>query len=63
MSAAASRALLDDRLAEEDAKIRKFQIVYGPWWPHYVAPYELRWTLYAERGNCRVRAARHPSDP
>lgn len=52
MSAAVSRALLDARLAEEAAKIRKFQIVYGPWWPHYVAPYELRWTLFAERSNC-----------
>ena len=52
MNAAASRPLLDARLAEEAAKIRKFQIIYGPWWPHYVAPYELRWTLFAERGTC-----------
>lgn len=52
MNAALSRALLDTQLAEEAAKIRKFQIVYGPWWPHYVAPYELRWTLFAERSSC-----------
>lgn len=52
MSDAASRALLDAQLADEAAKIRKFQIIYGPWWPHYVAPYELRWTLFAERSSC-----------
>lgn len=51
-SAAACGALLDVQLTEETAKIRKFQIVYGRWWPHYVAPYELRWTLFSERGSC-----------
>ena len=52
MKATPFRARLQTQLAEEAAKIRKFQIVYGPWWPHYVAPYELRWTLFAERSNC-----------
>lgn len=53
MNAASPRTqLLDTQLAEEAAKIRKFQIVYGPWWPHYVAPYELRWTLFSERSSC-----------
>ena len=52
MNAAPSCNLLEMRLAEEAAKIRKFQIVYGRWWPHYAGPYELRWTLFAERGTC-----------
>lgn len=52
MNATPSRSLLQTQLAQEAAKIRKFQIVYGPWWPYYVAPYELRWTLFAERSSC-----------
>lgn len=28
------------------------QILYGQWWAHYAVPYELRWTLYAERTEC-----------
>lgn len=43
---------LQARLAEEGEKIRKLQILFGPWWRHYTPPYELRWTLFAERCAC-----------
>lgn len=39
-------------LAEESAKIRKLEIMFGTWWPYYALPYELRWTLFAERSQC-----------
>lgn len=42
----------EDLLRQEEAKIRKLQIIFGCWWPHYAVPYELRWTLWAERKSC-----------
>lgn len=42
----------DQLLAEEQAKIPKLKILFGPWWRHYAVPYEFRWTLYAERKDC-----------
>lgn len=52
MSIPASPSPLQAKLAEEAVKIRKFKILYGPWWTHYAVPYELRWNLYAERAEC-----------
>jgi len=43
---------LENLLAQEQAKIRKLQIIFGPWWRHYAVPYELRWTLWSEREFC-----------
>jgi len=40
------------QLREEQAKIRKLQIIFGSWWPHYAVPYELRRTLWVERRDC-----------
>jgi len=39
-------------LAQEQATVRKLQILFGPWWRHYAPPYVLRWTLFAEREVC-----------
>ncbi len=39
-------------LAQEQATVRKLQILYGPWWQHYTPPYVLRWTLFSERERC-----------
>mgnify|MGYP003576126237 FL=1 len=58
MSIPASRSPLQTKLAEEAAKIRKFKILYGQWWTHYAVPYELRWTLYAERAECPYSSGR-----
>lgn len=41
-----------DLLAAEQSTIRKLQILFGDWWPHYTPPYVLRWTLFAERNWC-----------
>ncbi|HQR78513.1 MAG TPA: HNH endonuclease signature motif containing protein [Burkholderiaceae bacterium] len=43
---------IDEMLALEQAKVRKLQIIFGPWWRHYAVPYEMRWTLWAEREFC-----------
>lgn len=43
---------LEDMLGQEQAKIRKLQIIFGTWWRHYAVPYELRWTLWSERAFC-----------
>jgi len=43
---------LEVLLRHEQAKIRKFEIIFGKWWRHYAVPYELRWTLWAERAHC-----------
>lgn len=39
-------------LAIERRKIVRLEILFGPWWCHYTAPHELRWTLWAERSLC-----------
>lgn len=39
-------------LEKEQAKTRKLEIVFGPWWRHYAVPYELKWTLYSECTTC-----------
>jgi hypothetical protein len=39
-------------LDSERRKIQRLQIIFGPWWRHYTAPHELRWTLWAERSHC-----------
>jgi hypothetical protein len=39
-------------LAQEQAIVRKLQILYGPWWQHYTPPHVLRWTLFLERDAC-----------
>lgn len=44
--------LLAVRLAEEQAKARKLEIMFGHWWRHYAVPYEFRWTLYTEHPVC-----------
>lgn len=43
---------LQVHLNAEQATIRKFEIIFGQWWPHYALPRELKWTLYAERDYC-----------
>lgn len=43
---------LQAKLDAEQEKIRKFRILFGPWWPHYALPHELKWTLYAEHDSC-----------
>lgn len=43
---------LQARLDAEQGVIRKLQILYGRWWPHYTLPHELKWTLYAEHNSC-----------
>lgn len=43
---------IEDVLAEEQAKFRKLEIIFGSWWRHYAVPYEFRWTLYRERICC-----------
>lgn len=43
---------LQVHLDSEQATIRKFEIIFGRWWPHYALPHELKWTLYGERGCC-----------
>lgn len=47
-----SEAEIEQRLSEEQGKIRKLQILFGPWWRHYALPCELKWTLYSERDAC-----------
>lgn len=44
--------LLSTLLADEAAKARKLEILFGPWWRHYAVPYEFPATLYVERSNC-----------
>jgi hypothetical protein len=39
-------------IAQERVTVRKLQILFGDWWPHYAPPYVLRWTLFAERDHC-----------
>ena len=39
-------------LAEEAVKVRKLEIIFGPWWRHYAVPYEFPATLYTERSRC-----------
>lgn len=41
--------LLVQTLADEAAKARKLEIIFGPWWRHYAVPYEFPATLYLER--------------
>ena len=48
----ASPAELASRLAEEQAKARKLEIIFGKWWRHYAVPYEFRYTLYTENPAC-----------
>lgn len=43
---------LQANLDAERATVRKLQILFGRWWPHYALPYELKWTLYTERDQC-----------
>lgn len=52
MKARAAYPELRARLAEEALKVRKYKILFGQWWEHYAVPYELRWTLFAERSEC-----------
>jgi CRISPR/Cas system Type II protein with McrA/HNH and RuvC-like nuclease domain len=47
-----SQQELQVRLGAEQVLIRKFQILYDQWWPHYALPHELKWTLYAEFEAC-----------
>ena len=44
--------LLADATANEAAKMRKLEIIFGPWWRHYAVPYEFPATLYLERNAC-----------
>jgi hypothetical protein len=46
------RVDVDAQLRLEQMKLRKLKILFGDWWPHYTVPYELRWTLWAERSAC-----------
>lgn len=39
-------------LAEEAAKAKKLEVLFGPWWRHYAVPYEFPATLYVERSTC-----------
>jgi hypothetical protein len=39
-------------LADEVAKARKLEIIFGPWWRHYAVPYEFLATLYLDRSTC-----------
>lgn len=43
---------LQARLDAEQGLIRKLQILFGRWWPHYALPHELKWTLYTEYDTC-----------
>ncbi|BAO29632.1 HNH endonuclease [Sulfuritalea hydrogenivorans sk43H] len=43
---------LAQMLADEAAKARKLEIIFGPWWRHYAVPYEFPATLYVERSTC-----------
>lgn len=51
MMTAASDSLAQ-MLADEAAKARKLEVIFGPWWPHYAVPYEFPATLYVERSGC-----------
>ena len=47
-----SPAELASWLAEEQAKVRKLEIIFGKWWRHYAVPYEFRCNLYTENPAC-----------
>ncbi len=51
MTAEAGNSLAE-MLADEPAKARKLEIIFGPWWRHYAVPYEFPATLYTERSTC-----------
>ena len=62
MKTVAPQEARDILLAEECAKARKLQIIFGRWWRYYATPYEFRWTLYFEETSCPYcGAARDPS--
>ena len=62
MKTVAPQEARDILLAEECAKARKLQIIFGPWWRYYATPYEFRWTLYFEETFCPYcGAARDPN--
>lgn len=52
MTAEAAADSLAQMLADEAAKTRKLEIIFGPWWRHYAVPYEFPATLYVERSTC-----------
>jgi len=49
---AATRDSFAQMLADEAAKVRKLEILFGPWWRHYAIPYEFPATLYAAHSVC-----------
>lgn len=51
MTAADSDSLAK-MLADEAAKARKLEVIFGPWWRYYAVPYEFPATLYLERSTC-----------
>lgn len=44
--------VLANAAADEAAKMRKLEIIFGPWWRHYAVPYEFPATLFLERDIC-----------
>ena len=49
---AAASDFLAKMLADEAAKARKLEVIFGAWWRHYAVPYEFPATLYVERSTC-----------
>ncbi len=49
---ATTDASLAEILADEAAKARKLEVLFGRWWRHYAVPYEFPATLYVERTTC-----------